>query len=113
MNLLENSIGQYKVEAPKCMLRKKNSVTIQIDRNRSWLFLFFLCLSLFLMLILIFLIKVQLIYNVSGIQQSDIHIYVYIYTYIIFQNLFHYRLLQDIEYSLQNRNRFTDHRKQT
>ena len=50
-----------------------------------------------------FLIEVQLIYNVlsvSGVQQSDsvIHIYIYIYMYS-FSDLFHYRLLKDIEYS--------------
>ena len=52
-----------------------------------------------------FLIKVELIYNVvlvSSVQQSDsvlyIYIYIYIYIYLPFQILFHYRLLQDIEY---------------
>ena len=35
------------------------------------------------------------------IQQSDSYIYVYIniHIYILFQIIFHYRLLQDIEYS--------------
>ena len=37
-------------------------------------------------------IEVSLIYNVSGIQQSDTYIYIYIYIYI-----FHYSLLQDTE----------------
>ena len=43
-----------------------------------------------------FLIEVQLIYSIvllSSIQQSDSYIY------ILFQIVFHYRLLQDIEYS--------------
>ena len=37
---------------------------------------------------------------VSGVQQSDsvVHIYEYIYT-LFFSILFHYSLLQDIEYS--------------
>ena len=44
-----------------------------------------------------------LIYNVvlvSGVQQSDavIPMYVCVTEYISFQMLFHYRLLQDIEY---------------
>ena len=42
--------------------------------------------------------EVQLIYNVvlvSGVQQSDSDIHMY----ILFQILFHYRLLQGIEYS--------------
>ena len=43
------------------------------------------------------------IYNivlVSGVQQSDsvIYIYIYIYTHTKFQIIFHYRLLQTIEY---------------
>ena len=45
---------------------------------------------------LIYLIDTWLLYNVvliSGVQQSDIYIY------ILFHRLFHYRLLQDIEYS--------------
>ena len=45
-----------------------------------------------------FLIEVSLIYNVmlvSGVQQTDSVLYIYIF----FQILFHYRLLQDIEYS--------------
>ena len=33
---------------------------------------------------------------VSGIQQSDCYVY---YIYILLQNIFHYRLLQDTEYS--------------
>ena len=48
-----------------------------------------------------FLIKVELIYNimfVSGVQQSDSVIYTNIYVYSFFI-LFHYSLLQDIEYS--------------
>ena len=52
---------------------------------------------------MIFFIEVELIYNVvlvSGVQKSD-YIYVYIcrYIYILLQIFFHYRLLQDIEYS--------------
>ena len=59
----------------------------------------------------IYLIEVQLTYNVvldSGIQQSDsayiymcvcVCIYIYIYIYILFQILFPYRLLQNIELS--------------
>ena len=49
-------------------------------------------------------IEVYLIYNVSGVQQSDSVIYVYMYVciythintmciYVFFQILFHYRLL--------------------
>ena len=40
-----------------------------------------------------------MIYNivlVSGVQQSNLDIYIYIFFYFI---IFHYRLLQDIEYS--------------
>ena len=40
-------------------------------------------------------IEVELIYDVSGVQQRDSVIHIY----ILFQSLFHYRLLQDIEYS--------------
>ena len=36
---------------------------------------------------------------VSGVQQGDSVIHVYIYIYILFNILFHYDLLQDIEYS--------------
>ena len=42
---------------------------------------------------------------VSGVQESDSAIYIYmhiiyiIYIFVLFQILFHYRLLQDIEYS--------------
>ena len=36
---------------------------------------------------------------VSGVQQSDSYIYVCMYTHILFQVIFHYTLLQDIEYS--------------
>ena len=46
------------------------------------------------------LTDVQLTYNVvliSAVQQSDSVLHIYIY--IIFQILFHYRLLQDTEYS--------------
>ena len=56
----------------------------------------------------IFFIEIWLIYNVvlvSGIQQSAVsfsythtHTFICMYIYIIFQILFHYRLLQDIEY---------------
>ena len=54
-----------------------------------------------LFLVFLFLIEGQLIYNVvliSNVQQSDLVIYIYINThmYIVFQILFHYRLLQDI-----------------
>ena len=35
----------------------------------------------------------------SGVQQSDSVIHIHISIYVIFQILFHYRLLQDIEYS--------------
>ena len=57
-----------------------------------------------LFLVFLFLIEGQLIYNVvliSSVQQSDLVIYIYINThmYIVFQILFHYRLLQDIEYN--------------
>ena len=47
-------------------------------------------------------------YNDSGLQQSDsvlyiiyicVCVYIYIHIYIPFQILFHYRLIQDIEYS--------------
>ena len=42
-------------------------------------------------------------FNVSGMQQGDsvihIHIYYFSYTRMIFQIIFHYRLLQDIDYS--------------
>ena len=47
-----------------------------------------------------FLIDVELIYNVvlvSGVQQSESVIHICLY--ILFQILFHYRLLQDIDYS--------------
>ena len=46
-------------------------------------------------------IEVYLIYSVSGTQYSDsvIHyICMYIHIYILFQIIFHYSLLQDIEY---------------
>ena len=55
-----------------------------------------------------FFIEVELIYNimlVSGVQQSDSDIYICIcvcvcvYIYILFQILFPYRLLQNIQYS--------------
>ena len=52
-----------------------------------------------------YFIELQLIYNVlvSAIHQSDsdrcIYIYIYMYIYIVFHILFHYSLLQDIEYS--------------
>ena len=40
---------------------------------------------------------------VSDVEQSDaaisLYMYVYMYVCILFQILFHYRLLQDIEYS--------------
>ena len=39
----------------------------------------------------LFLIEEELIYNISDVQQSDSVIHIY-------QILFHYRLLQDIEY---------------
>ena len=38
-----------------------------------------------------------MVYNVSGVQQSDSVLYIHIY--ILFQIIFHYKLLQDIEYS--------------
>ena len=51
----------------------------------------------------IYFIEVQLTYNVSGPQQCDSVIYIYIYihthTHTIFQIIFHYSLLQDIDYS--------------
>ena len=54
----------------------------------------------------IFLIEVLLIYNVvlvSCVEQSDSDIYIYIYVcvcvYIYMYILFHYGLLQEIEYS--------------
>ena len=54
-------------------------------------------------LLFAFLIEVYWIYNVSGIQQSDsviyVCVYVYISIYIDFQIIFHYRFLQDIDYS--------------
>ena len=60
----------------------------------------------FFLMILFFLIEVQLIYNVVlvlGVHQSDTVIYmcvcIYIYIYILFQILFPYRLLQNIECS--------------
>ena len=51
-----------------------------------------------IILFVYFFIEVELIYNVvlvSSVQQSDSVIHIY----ILFQILFHYRLLQDIEYS--------------
>ena len=51
-----------------------------------------------LSVLLIYLLTYKLIYNVvlaSGVQQSDSALYIY----ILFQILFHYSLLQDIEYS--------------
>ena len=63
-------------------------------------------LCLFFTIVFTYLVEIQLIYNVSNVQQSDseyIYIYtyvcVYIYIYILFQILFHYRLLQATEYS--------------
>ena len=60
----------------------------------------------FFVLVSFFLIEVYLIYNVvlvSGVQQSNsiLHTYVCVcmHIYILFQILFHYRLLQDTEYS--------------
>ena len=47
-----------------------------------------------------FFIEIQLIYNVvlvSSVQQRDSVIHIYIYTF--FYILFHYKLLQDIQYS--------------
>ena len=44
-----------------------------------------------------FLTKLQLTYNVSGVEQSDSVIHRYMC--ILFQVLFHHRLLQDTEYS--------------
>ena len=62
--------------------------------------------TLFLLVVVVvsFLsIKIQLIYNISGEQQGDsvIFVCVSIYTHIcvLFQILFHFRLLQGIEYS--------------
>ena len=56
--------------------------------------------------ILFYYIEVQLMYNVvlvSGVQHSDsvlyIYICIYVYIYILFQTLFPYKLLQNIEYS--------------
>ena len=57
--------------------------------------------AVFCLFVFIFM---DLIYNivlVSGIQQRDSDIYIYIYIYIFFfffQIIFHYRLLQHIEY---------------
>ena len=42
-------------------------------------------------------IEVSLSYDVSGVQQSDSLMHIYIS--ILFQIHFHYKLLQDIEYS--------------
>ena len=47
------------------------------------------------MLVTVFLIQVYLIYSVSGVQQSDSVIHMY----ILFRILFHYRLLQGVEYN--------------
>ena len=54
----------------------------------------------FLHVFLKILIEIVLIYNivsVSGVQQSDIYMYIYIYPFSYIP--FHYRLLQDLEYS--------------
>ena len=51
---------------------------------------------------MLFCIGVQLTNNVvvvSGVQQSDSVIHIYVYMSILFQVLFPYRLLQNIEYS--------------
>ena len=47
-------------------------------------------------------IEILLIYNVvlvSSVQQSVSVIHIYVYKYVLFQILFHFRLLQDNEYS--------------
>ena len=47
-------------------------------------------------------IEVHLIYNivlVLWVQYIDSYIYIYIYNAYIYLDFFHYRLLQDIEYS--------------
>ena len=62
------------------------------SRSSQWYNLFCLCLFVF--------IEILLIYNtvlVSGIQCKLIQLYTCVYT--LFQILFHYRLLQNIEYS--------------
>ena len=68
----------------------------------------YVCVCVCVCVYLIF-IEIQLIYNlvlVSGVQQSDSYIY------ILFQILFHYKLLQDIEYSSQQKQKTHRHRKQ-
>ena len=53
-----------------------------------------LCIFIFILFFLKtlnFLIEVELIYSVSGVQQSDSVMHIYLY--ILFQILFHYRLL--------------------
>ena len=42
-------------------------------------------------------VEIELIYNVVLVLYSKIHLYIYIC--ILFQILFHFKLLQDIEYS--------------
>ena len=43
-----------------------------------------------------------MIYNiilVSGVQQTDLAIHIYLFIYMLLKIIFHYRLLQNIEYS--------------
>ena len=57
-------------------------------------------LHLFFTIVFTYLVEIQLIYNVSNVQQSDseyIYTHMCVYIYIFFQILFHYRLLHDIE----------------
>ena len=69
---------------------------------QSLFFISFIFISFLYFFVFPFFNEVQLICNNvldSGAQHSDSVTYIYIHTYILFQILFPYRLLQDIEYS--------------
>ena len=115
---LHHSSGQHRILNPRSKARDWTCILVDISRVRNplshsgnSLFLFF---NFFPFLKFIF-IEVSLICSDSGQRQSDsvwIHIYaihtpinesvyicMYVYIYILFQILFHCRLLQDIEYN--------------
>ena len=74
-----------------------SAISETIPVGYRFLFIFLVTSIIYLF---IYLFGVELIYNVvlvSGVQQSNSVIHMHIY--ILFPILFHYRLLQDIEYS--------------
>ena len=68
-------------------------MTISVLLGKGISFLFFLNIHIYIYIF--FFIEVQLTYNVSGAHQGDSVIHI---QYIIFEIIFHHRLLQDIDY---------------